>query len=75
MSTRKSRKKEYLNNKWIVREEKIRCPCGKMCFDKKGAQTRRNSLKRRGGEELRIYPCPLSNTWHLTHNVFSVENE
>ena len=73
MSTVKSRKKEFRENRWAPREEKKTCACGKISFDKKGAQTRRNSLYRKGGEELRIYQCPLSDTWHLTHNIYSVE--
>ena len=47
-----------------------RCPCGKIGFDKKGAQTKRNSLKGRGRiDELRIYPCPRSSEWHLTKRL------
>ena len=43
------------------------CACGKVCFDKKGAATKRNVLLRKGvAKNLRIYQCPLSNTWHLT---------
>lgn len=44
--------------------------CGKVCFDKKGAQTKRNALIRKGNEKnLRIYPCPICNAWHLTKVV------
>lgn len=47
-----------------------RCRCGKVSFDKKSAQTKKNSLERRGNsEKLRIYPCPKSGKdgfWHLT---------
>lgn len=43
------------------------CECGKVCFDKKSAQTKRNSLIRRGNaRDLRIYQCDRSNYWHLT---------
>jgi hypothetical protein len=43
------------------------CACGKVSFDKRGAATKRNFLLRRGNAKyLRIYQCPLSNTWHLT---------
>lgn len=44
-----------------------KCRCGKICFDKKTAQTKRNSLERMGLQRgLDIYPCPLGNHWHLT---------
>lgn len=43
------------------------CQCGKVCFDKKTAQTKRNQLERMGGEKyLRVYQCPQSDYWHLT---------
>lgn len=43
------------------------CLCGKVSFNKKDAQTKRNHLIDKGIERyLRIYPCPQSNTWHLT---------
>lgn len=46
------------------------CVCGKVSFDKKGAQTKRNALLKRGTEDdLRIYSCPKSNMWHLTKLV------
>ena len=46
-------------------------PCGKICFDKKGAQTKKNWLERRGNEKLlRIYPCSDCNgAWHLTKRL------
>ena len=46
---------------------KPKCSCGKICFDKKAAATKRNFLLRQGDAKcLWIYQCPLSNTWHLT---------
>lgn len=54
--------------RFMVAEIGRRCPCGKMGFGKKDAQTKRNLLLRRGNEKyLRIYQCPVSNAWHLTH--------
>ncbi len=48
-------------------DERPRCACGKVSFDKKGARTSRNSLLKAGtAKYLRIYQCPLSNKWHLT---------
>lgn len=46
-------------------ERKERGPCGKVCFDKKGAQTKKNSMKEKG-IIFRIYNCPKCNAWHLT---------
>lgn len=49
----------------------IRCSCGKVGFDKKTAQTKRNQLVKKGNAKaLRIYPCPESDTWHLTKKVW-----
>ncbi len=43
------------------------CRCGKVCFDKKTALTKKNDLVRKGREKyLRVYQCPDSDTWHLT---------
>lgn len=42
------------------------CSCGKVAFDKRGAQTKANSLMRRGRERLRIYHCTESDYWHLS---------
>lgn len=48
-------------------ERKPRCRCGKICFDKRTALTKKNWLEEHGKERgLGIYPCPFSNTWHLT---------
>ncbi len=48
-------------------ERKELCICGKVSFDKKTAQTKRNYLQDRGEEKvLRIYQCPSSGWWHLT---------
>lgn len=54
-------------NTAIPLDRKESCKCGKVCFDKRGAQTRRNELIKHGREKyLRIYQCDLSNAWHLT---------
>lgn len=48
-------------------KRKKRCICGKTCFDKKTAQTKKNQLEKIGIEKyLRIYECELCNWWHLT---------
>lgn len=41
---------------------------GKVCFPKKDAETKRNSLKHEGRERtLRVYQCEYCDYWHLTH--------
>lgn len=40
---------------------------GKASYDKKGALTASNSRKRFDHVELRIYPCPDCNMWHLAN--------
>lgn len=49
---------------------KPKCVCGKIGFDKKTAQSKRNYLEKGKGKykgrELRIYKCPESDLWHLT---------
>ena len=42
-------------------------PCGKSCFDKKTAQTKKNFLEKHRGKRLRIYLCPKCEAWHLTN--------
>ena len=43
------------------------CKCGKVGFDKKGVQTKRNFMLNLGKQKyLRIYQCNMSNYWHLT---------
>src|ERR1035438_4159888 len=42
--------------------------CGKQSYRKRDAQTVRNRLRKRG-VVLRIYRCPKSNFWHLTHDL------
>lgn len=37
---------------------------GKPCYDKKAAQTARNS-RDKTKKSIRIYPCPNCNAWHL----------
>lgn len=39
---------------------------GKNAYDKKGAQTSINYMKKRKGMKLRMYQCPESDHWHLT---------
>ena len=52
------------------------CVCGKVMFDKKGAQSKRNSLLRMGREKnLRIYQCPQSDGWHLTKQKWFAGDE
>jgi hypothetical protein len=43
------------------------CSCGKVCFDKKTAETKANFLHKLGKvKKLTIYPCKESGKWHLT---------
>lgn len=55
------------------------CICGKVCFDKRTAQTKKNSLEEMGNRgKFRIYQCPSSGDrwWHLTSsNVFGRYDE
>jgi hypothetical protein len=46
---------------------------GKKCYDKKSAQTARNQRHRDSGIELRIYPCPICNHFHLTKKVNGIK--
>lgn len=39
---------------------------GKKAYDKKGAQTVVNAMKRNQGIIFRAYHCPLCNKFHLT---------
>lgn len=43
-------------------------------YTKKEAQTIRNQRLFQGEKYLRIYPCPLCNSWHLTHKNKEREN-
>ena len=45
-----------------------RCPIeGKVCFRKRDAQTKRNTIARSGrSRTMRIYQCEHCETWHLT---------
>ena len=55
-----------MNNDDIPRR-RDKCACGKICFDKKDAATKRNYLSKIGNaRNLRIYQCPMSSTWHLS---------
>ena len=58
------KKREYFTD--LGGERKKRCACGKVCFDKKTAQTKKNFLENSGGEKLRIYQCDMSDWYHLT---------
>ncbi len=44
--------------------------CPKRKYDKKGAQTLLNKLKRKHREEKRIYHCPICKYWHLTSKEY-----
>lgn len=51
-----------------------RCECGKVAFDKRGAETKRNVLINTGQEKyLRIYVCEYSGSWHLTSKDYKGE--
>lgn len=47
---------------------------GKVKFDKKGAQTSANARWAWDRVELRIYPCPHCNGWHLTSQIRRKKN-
>lgn len=40
---------------------------GKYSYDKKGARTALNNIKKQGKGCLRMYYCKICNAWHLTH--------
>lgn len=42
---------------------------GKATYDKKGATTAKNKRWKEERLELRIYPCPDCNMWHLTKQL------
>ncbi len=43
--------------------------CGKVCFDKRTAQTKKNYLERMGrARHLRIYSCQQCDAWHLSND-------
>ena len=43
------------------------CPnSGKVCYDKRGAQTAKNARFKQSHAKLRIYDCPHCGYWHLT---------
>jgi len=49
---------------------KERGVCGKVVFDKKTAQTKKNWLMTHGvADDLRIYPCKRCAGWHLTSSI------
>ncbi len=48
--------------------------CCKKKFDKKGAQTVRNDLKRMGREVCWIYQCWTCDMWHLTKEEVHFDN-
>lgn len=46
------------------------CPTsGKVCYDKRGAQTAANARWDEARVALRIYPCGFCCGWHLTKRV------
>ncbi len=53
----------------IVQGNVQRCACGKVGYDKKGAVSAKNLRWSREHVELRIYPCPQSDKWHLTKRI------
>lgn len=68
MKNRKSWKKLNIPYSNSAEVRKPTCICGKVMFDKKGAQTKRNFMvEKEGVEELYIYQCNYSPyAWHLT---------
>lgn len=46
-----------------------RCECGKIGYDKKGAQTAANLRMKLEHKKLRIYNCPYTVFWHLTKQL------
>jgi len=42
---------------------------GKMCYDKRGALTVKNEIRKERGIELRAYQCPDCNGWHLSKSL------
>ncbi len=58
----------YWNDMPSNMERKTIGKCGKVCFDKKSAQTKKNWLEEKGKEKhLRIYACDqCDGFWHLT---------
>ena len=64
-------KKKYVT---IIGTRKKYGVCGKVCFDKKTAQTKKkymekNESKRLKSGKLRIYACDECDCWHLTSKV------
>jgi len=54
-----------MNEEFNIRQQL--CPCGKVCFDKRGAQTKKNMLEKTGRQKhIRIYQCDRSPHWHIT---------
>lgn len=61
----------------LFRQHKPRGDCGKVRFDKKTAQSKKNYLEKLGKEKyLRIYPCPIciGQPWHLTKSRAKYDN-
>jgi hypothetical protein len=59
--------KKILDEQQKVEDDKINEACRKKgMYDKKTAETIRNSLRKRG-HLVREYPCDICNWWHLTH--------
>lgn len=54
--------------KWLgYKQPSERCiVSGKVIYDKKGAQSSKNSRFDADHVPLRIYPCPHCSGWHLT---------
>ena len=48
-------------------KKKDRCECGKVCFNKREAQEKKNFLHKLGRAKfLRVYQCDLCDFFHLT---------
>lgn len=68
--TRGHRRRRDKTEPWMDERARTfipRCRCGKPCYKKIDAQTAKNKREREGAPALRIYQCPESNAWHLTH--------
>lgn len=60
----------YLQN-FIKEDRKPRCECGKVCFDKKTATTKKNYMLKQGNEKyLRVYQCDFGDWWHITSQKY-----
>lgn len=64
----KNKESKAKNVKKTDRKILFRQKCkGKYIYDKKGAETALNILKKQGNGCLRLYHCDSCDGWHLTH--------